>query len=251
MDHTRKLTNLCDQLVSEIETGDIDAAILQLSGTLDGAISAGANGQKLRALLKSHPISEFLNSDCHNSKDACSTIRRIENARQKIAGEKALQLRREKRSVALNDAWRRGAKICSFDIFDPAEMPNLAGRDLSNIKFMERAEPQKNDSWHTQTALFDVIFATSVADETPTEDFHKFLQSLPPRMSENGRILISFFVPGHSGLGWRIFRSPDRAFCHWEHEITRSAVDAGLAVNSYSDPNGCMIWAELSCLPAH
>ena len=241
MNCTQKLIGICDQLIAEIEAGDVDAAILQLSGTLDGAIAAGASGRKLRDFLATHPISAFLEIGDQPIPGLRSTVGRISNARAKIASEKALQLRREKLTSALNGAWRKGAKICSFDSFNLTDMKSLAGRDLTNIEFLKRSDLGAEQEFRES----DVILAANMADKLSTTDLHSFLKLLPAKMSARGRILISFFLPGHSGLGWRITRNPSSAFCHDEREIRSIATSEGLSINTYFDPGGCMVWAEL------
>ncbi len=280
-------TQFYDQILTEIQSGNVKDGITLLVGMLDAvaqdesalaAASASLKAHDLWALLLEDPICALANAvprepalmvdlirDQSALTEGSSTAHRLFEVTACLTFARAIRERQKTAEEKLVRAWQAGAQICILGGDNLRALRTLEHQDLSNITFVDpdplclvRSNAAFGNSLVTVNAApkdflstslgarapFDLICATTVADQRATAALGALLGLARNWLSQNGTIHIASFVPQHLGSGWRRVCLGWEIECHTEAQITQSAAQAGLSTRTYRDITDSIVWGE-------
>lgn len=234
-----------DRVLGEYEAGHPEEAALMLSGMLDAVLGQGERLSKLRREFFSHPLASLCLV-------AAKPGNRLGDAVSRLGFARGLLARRELGAQAIEQTWMGGRQILISDCGERGELRRLNGRALDNV-VLEHADPLQENALRDRFGLsaaepgqrFDLIVATSWADNCKPSELGSQVERAAERLSPTGRLLLSAFVPGHLGWGWQAVCMGRDLHCHDEQGLAAVAAKAGLAINQFRDGSGSLIWAEL------
>lgn len=280
-------THFYDQILTEIQSGNVKDGITLLVGMLDAVCHDGSTFAAATASLKSHNLWSLLLEDpicasanatprqpallvdliCDQAAPAStsSTGQRLFEVTLSLTFARAVRERAKLAEEKLVRAWQTGANICVLGAGNLRVLRSLAGQDLSNITFVDpdplclaRSKATFGDSLTgvnasldsflgaspTARAPFDLICATTLADQRAIAALGTLLRAARNWLTENGAMHIASFVPQHLGSGWRRACLGWDIECHSDAHITQIAADAGVSARTYRDTTDSVVWAE-------
>lgn len=234
-----------DRVLGEYEAGHAGNAVLMLSGMLDAALGRGERLGELRRTFAAHPLGAMCSLATKSDNGLGDSVARLGFAR-------GLAARRELGAQAIERAWQAGKQVLLLDCGERGELVRLKGRELENIS-AEHSQPDQHATLVSRYGLaaadpehrFDLIVATAWPDGCSPEELAARITRATTRLSPDGRLLLSAFVPGHLGWGWQAVCMGRELHCHDEASLAAAAAQAGLAINQFRDGSGSLIWAEL------
>jgi hypothetical protein len=271
-----------DQILSEIEAGNVHDGIILLAGMLDAAGGGGDSFDQAVSELKAHSLFNLLAEDplcALAARESCSsdalinlisvpemtgemssTGRRLHSVTSQLTFARAVRERRAAAGEKIIKAWQNGSRVCLLGVGQLRAVDVLAGQNLSNITLIvedaaqrERVRAQFGGSIQLLGALsesaqegFDLICAAEMPDQCDAAQLGKKLAALRGCLSDHGKILMASFVPQHLGTGWRTACLNWKIHCHDEQSMAVMAEAAGLSSRTYRDATDCIVWSELT-----
>ena len=218
-----------------------------LAGALDGIVAAGGDAAKWRDGLLRHPLASLIGDLSSGSKLAHGhTIAEngvgadaLSASIADLGFSRALAARHDLAVDAVRKAWAAGQSIWLADAASDALLEDLDGRNTDNIT----SSLQKWDGGEDKP--FDLIVAIGTVEDLSQSALEARLRTIRAATAPTGTVLLSSFVPGHSGQGWQMICNGTRSYCQDEAAMRRMAIQAGFEITHYRDASNSLVWAIL------
>ncbi|MEQ1497392.1 MAG: hypothetical protein ABL914_01930 [Novosphingobium sp.] len=205
------LTPQFDRILSRIEAGQIDQGITHLAGLLDAVLIDCSNPAAVRQNLLAHPLGAALREPV------------LAAWSQRLGIAAALDARKELSRSTLDHANQRG------------------DRSLFLADSLPRPGPGQ----------FDLILAADLPDRITSTQLEPAIKAAADSLAAGGRLVLSFFVPGHLGCGWQTIWLDQQIERHAPAAFGAAARAAGLEPRLFHDASDSLVWAELRACPAN
>jgi hypothetical protein len=265
-------TRFYDQVLTEIEAGNVHDGINLLVGMLDTVgLQTGSLAQARRE-LRGHSLCQMLLEDpliadaearpnapaervkmiahtmLHNG--VSSTGRRLFEATSELSFARAVRQRWGSFDLKLSRARQLGQKICVINGHSGSLLDRFDAADLSNITAIDLDDAHDTISSLAEAGhCFDLILAPDLLDQRSAIALSNILGCLRNCVCEQGSIVIAALLPQHLGTGWRSACLNWNPQCHDEQGLAKSATDAGLIARTYRDETNCVVMCELKIVP--
>ncbi len=252
-------TRLYDQILTEIEIGNVHDGINLLVGMLD-AVDLQPGGLDLaKQELGNHGLRQMLLEDpifadaqafpdhpdnridmISNRKsnaDISSTGRRILEATNGLTFARALQQRQKCFDQKLALALQQELQICLL-VNEIGEALEQFGNKLAIAEIGSPA------AFHCGAAPYDLILSADLGDRTDTHTLARLLKQMRTCLSAEGNIVFAALLPQHIGSGWRSACLNWEPNCHDELALASTAATCGMTIRTYRDEADCVVWSE-------
>ncbi len=277
-------TRFYDQVLTEIQSGNIKDGITLLVGMLDTVSNNEADFRAASSLLKLHDLWGLLLEDpicgqanaipqqpgllvdliCEQPAHSAvsSTGHRLFEVTTSLTFARAVRERAQIAEEKLIRAWQKGARICILGHGNLRAIRSLVKQDLSNVTIVDpdpaqllRSEERFGTSLVSVNSTaesflgqcqtrFDLICATTAADHLTPTELSNLLARGRHALTEHGALQIASFVPQHLGTGWRRACLGWEIESHTERQTAESAAQAGLSARTFRDTTDCVVWRE-------
>jgi hypothetical protein len=252
-------TRLYDQILTEIEIGNVHDGINLLVGMLDavGLQPGGLDNARrelgshgLRQMLLEDPI--FANAqafpdhpDCRinmissnrSNEDISSTGRRIFEATNGLTFARALQQRQLCFDQKLALALQQGQQICLL-VNDAGEARERLDSKVT-IEQIGSAPASLSGA-----ARYDLILSAELGDKMDGHALATLLKMMRGCLRVDGNIVFASLLPQHIGSGWRSTCLNWEPNCHDELSLASIAAACGFTICTYRDETDCAVWSE-------
>ena len=227
METNDHIGTLFDQVLWEIESGQVEQAVFRLAGILDGLEAAGEPLARIEAQYSGHRISDAFAHLGEKPWGRSSRCDRLEAAIARLGHARAIESRNRLARETFDNAIEQGQSVLLAD---------------DEAKAVVHALDQPVAS---RSAPFDLILAVGLSARLQPGGLATELSHLAKRLRPGGIIAITAFLPGGAGLFWHLLEGGDRLVCHDEAALQNAALSAGCDIRQFRDESDCLLWAVL------